>query len=135
MGIDYAYKKLYVVDDTAFMRVGLIKILGELGFDKNRIKQFENGREAFESLKVSPNECDLILCDWNMPQMTGIDFLKLIRSAKFERPDIPFILITTESEKEKVIEAIQFKVSGYLLKPVNPEKLKSTLEDIFEDQE
>lgn len=135
MGTDYSYKKIYVVDDTAFMRVGLIKILGELGFDKNRIKQFENGREAFESLKNSPGDCDLILCDWNMPQMTGIDFLKLIRSAKFDRPDIPFILITTESEKDKVIEAIQYKVNGYLLKPVNPEKLKTTLEDIFEDQE
>lgn len=135
MGITYASKKIYVVDDTAFMRVGLIKILSELGFDKNKIQQFENGREAFESLRSAPNECDLILCDWNMPQMTGIDFLKLMRSLKFERPDIPFVLITTESEKDKVVEAIQYKVNGYLLKPINVEKLKSTLEDIFEDQD
>lgn len=135
MEIKYFSKRVYVVDDTAFMRVGLIKLLAELGFDKNKIQQFENGREAFEALRADPDECDVILCDWNMPQMTGIDLLKVVRSANSARPDMKFILITTESEKDKVIEAIQYKVNGYLLKPVNPEKLKNTLEEIFEDQE
>ncbi len=126
-------KKIFVVDDTAFMRAGLIKTLVELGCDKNKIVQFENGMEALTRMRENL-PCDLILCDWNMPLITGIELLKQVRSEpKWEH--IPFVLITTESEKDKVIEAIQYKVNGYILKPVNIAKLKESLDNVFSEDD
>lgn len=132
MSIPYFNKKVFVIDDTAFMRAGLIKILVELGFDKNKIYQFENGSKALEALKLSPSACDLILCDWNMPTMTGIDLLKHVRNLKIS--NAPFILITTESERDKVVEAIQYNVNGYILKPVSSEKILETIRNVFDIQ-
>lgn len=126
-------KKIFVIDDTAFMRAGLIKFLVELGCDKSKIVQFEHGLEARTKMQENP-DCDLILCDWNMPQMTGIELLKWVRSdAHWQRT--PFILITTESERDKVVEAIQFKVNGYILKPVGITKLQETLDNVFGEGE
>ncbi|MES2527728.1 MAG: response regulator [Bdellovibrionota bacterium] len=123
-------KYLYVVDDTAFMRAGLIKLLIELGFDKDKILQFENGQAALNAFMLGKH-VDLILSDWNMPQMTGIELLKEIRQSKSSWSQVPIVMITTVSEKDKVIEALAFKISGYLLKPVDIDKLSKTMNSVF----
>ncbi len=126
-------KRIFVIDDTAFMRANVVKSLAELGFDSAKISQFVNGREALQKLQEG-QACDLILCDWNMPLMTGLELLKNLR-ADSVHSQTPFILITTESERDKVVEAIHYKVNGYLLKPLNLEKLKESLENIFDSGE
>jgi len=128
---DYKHKKILIVDDTAFMRAGLIKILIELGFSKDNLRQCEDGNIAVDQLRKDDVVFDLILSDWNMPNMNGLELLKHVRSSGGKTATLPFVLITTVSEKEKVIEAINYKVTGYLLKPVASTALEENLRRIF----
>lgn len=128
---EYQNIKILVVDDTAFMRAGLIKILIEMGFSKQHIHQCEDGTLATDYLRKTDIQFNIILSDWNMPNMNGIEFLKLVRSSPGPTASIPFVLITTVSEKDKVIEAIKYKVTGYILKPVARDALEETFERIF----
>ncbi len=128
----FKQKYIFVVDDTAFMRASLVKLLIEIGFDRDKIKQFENGQAALDAVNAE-SKLDLIFSDWNMPLMTGVELLKAIRSGKHAHSDIPIVMITTVSEKEKVIEALKFKLSGYIIKPIQEDKLLETVENIFGD--
>lgn len=131
MNKEFKHIRVMVVDDTAFMRSTLSRLLQELGFNKENIIQFENGRHALERLKTSEEKFDLVLSDWNMPNLNGLDFLKLVRASNSDYKKIPFVLITTVSEKEKVVEAILFQVNGYLLKPLEMPKFKETIDSIY----
>ncbi len=126
-------KRVFVVDDTAFMRAGLIKLLVELGFDKAKIFQYETGLAAIEAFKNESN-VDIIFSDWNMPLMTGIELLKAIRTSTHPLASLPIVMITTVSEKDKVIEALKFKLSGYIIKPVDKEKLSGVIANVFGDE-
>mgnify|MGYP003669197250 CR=1 FL=1 len=134
MSDKYKNKKVLVVDDTAFMRNNLINILDELGFGIGFIDQAVNGKEALEFLAKSNSEkaqpYDLIFCDWNMPIMTGIELLKAVRRSEQYFKTIPFILVTTDSEKDKVLEAVQYKVSNYIIKPVEKDDIEHCLNSI-----
>lgn len=128
-------KNIFVIDDTAFMRAGLIKMLVDLGCKKEKILQFENGHEALKALEQ--NVPHLIFSDWNMPQMNGLEFLKYIRTSDMQFRNVPVVMVTTVSEKDKVIEAIHYRLSGYIIKPVSADKVEQTLKSVFleEDQD
>jgi two-component system chemotaxis response regulator CheY len=131
---DFNNKKILVVDDTAFLRTSLIKDLVEMGFNKNYILECENGKLAYDFLVTSATRAerfDLVLCDWNMPRLNGLDLLKLVRSSDQYFSTIPFVLITTVSEKEKIVEALKYQVTSYIIKPVMIKKLKETIDRIF----
>lgn len=132
---DYSEKIILIVDDQAFLRNSLVKELVRLGANEGRILHANNGREGLEFLNSGNegegNMIDLVLSDWNMPIMSGLDFLKRVRTSNKSYQKIPFALVTTVSEKDKIIEALNFKVSGYLLKPIDPEKLKELLLTVF----
>jgi two-component system chemotaxis response regulator CheY len=83
-----------------------------------------DGREGLE--KVTSNNIDLILCDWNMPNMTGIDFVKAIRGSG-QKSNIPIVMVTTEGGEAKIEEAKNSGANGYLTKPFTPDQLRSKL--------
>jgi two-component system chemotaxis response regulator CheY len=86
-----------------------------------------DGEAALEELGRS--SFDLIISDWHMPKMDGLDFFKaLSKNPKWN--DIPFLLITAEKEREKVIEAVQAGIKQYLVKPVEPEKLSNKIKQV-----
>lgn len=107
---DYTELTVLVADDFSTMRRIVSNILKDIGFVK--IKEAENGRQAFEVVKT--NHIDLVVSDWNMPDMTGMDFLKLVRSTP-EYSKLPVLLVTAESKKENIIEAAQNGASGYIM--------------------
>ena len=114
--------KVLVVDDSAIMRKVIAQILEMLGHDA---VPAANGIDAFERLKEH-EDVRLILLDWNMPEMNGIEFLRAIK----ERPglsEIPVIMLTTESERRKMIEAIEAGAKHYLTKPFQPETLATKI--------
>ncbi|NPB08999.1 MAG: response regulator [Thermodesulfobacteria bacterium] len=119
--------RVLVVDDFATMRRIIKNILLQLGF-KNIIEA-DDGTTAWEILdKGEP--VDLIISDWNMPKMTGIELLKKVRSDdRFK--DLPFLMVTAEAQKENIVEAVKYRVSQYIVKPFTPETLKEKLEKIF----
>jgi two-component system chemotaxis response regulator CheY len=126
-------KKIFVVDDTAFMRVTLVKYLIELGFARENITEFENGRLALSAVIADEIKPDLIFSDWNMPVMSGIDFLKALRKDE-QFKELPVVMITTVSEKDKIVECLQYRLRGYLLKPLNKDKLEETVKNIFDEE-
>ena len=120
--------KVLIVDDFATMRRIVRNVLKQIGFAN--IIEADNGKAA---LKVLKNEnIDLILCDWNMPEMPGIDLLKTLKSDD-ELKDIPFVMVTAEAQKDNIIEAVKAGVSSYIVKPFTAETVSEKLNAIFKD--
>lgn len=121
--------KILVVDDFQTMR-RIIKTL----LKKNHFTNFleaENGIIAHEIL-LQEGDIELVISDWNMPEMTGLELLKLVRmDPKFKR--LPFLMVTAEAEKENIIEAVKSGVSNYIVKPFTNITLKEKLDKVFEN--
>ncbi len=120
--------RILVVDDMPSLRDLVKAYLRRMGY--NDIIEAGDGQEAYQVLVSSQAggaPIELIISDWNMPNLTGIDLLKLVR-ANPEWKNLPFLLTTTESEKHKVVEAIQSGVTNYMVKPVEEATLKEKLE-------
>ena len=118
--------KVLVVDDMSTMRRIVKNVLKQIGFSD--MVEAENGQDALSKLKV--DDIGLIVSDWNMPVMQGIELLREVR-ADVELKHIPFLMVTAEAQKENIIEAVQPGVSNYVVKPFTPEALKGKLEKIF----
>ena len=108
-------KTVMIVDDSELMR-NTVKGAFKVVKLPTTILEAGDGEEALEVLKN--NKVDLILLDWNMPELSGIDFLKQVR-AMDEYKKIPVIMITSEASKFNVVEAIKAGVSAYVTKPIN----------------
>jgi two-component system chemotaxis response regulator CheY len=115
-----------VVDDAAAMRRIIKSALNELGF--TNIREAENGRMALDELKRK--KADLVVSDWNMPVMTGIDLLKAIR-ADDGLKSIPVLMVTAEAKPENIMEAVKAGVNNYIVKPFTAKTLQEKLNKIF----
>ncbi|SPF43734.1 chemotaxis regulator transmitting signal to flagellar motor component [Syntrophobacter sp. SbD1] len=122
-----AYKNLtvLVVDDFVTMRRIVRKILRDLDFEN--IIEAEDGTAALEVLKTT--KIDLIVSDWNMPKMTGLELLKEVR-ANDKIKDTPFLMVTAEAQKENIVEAVKARVSNYIVKPFTAATLEEKLAKI-----
>lgn len=118
--------KVLIVDDFSTMRRILKNILKQIGFTD--ITEADDGTSALEALQKS--RFDLVISDWNMPKMTGIELLKQIRS-NGDLKDIPVLMVTAEAQKQNVIEAVKAGVSNYVVKPFTAEAITEKLEKIF----
>jgi len=125
MAIDTSMKVL-VVDDFATMRRIIKGVLKQLGFSD--IIEADDGSNALKELKKE--KVGLIVSDWNMPNMTGLDLLKEVRGDG-DLKDTPFLMVTAEGQKENVVQAVQAGVSNYIVKPFTPETFKDKLEKVF----
>ncbi|GAB6160847.1 hypothetical protein JCM12298_00060 [Desulfothermus naphthae] len=119
-------RPILLVDDIQPARETLINILKVIGY-KNFLNA-SNGEEAIELLKNNP-DIQLIISDWKMPKMDGIELLKWVRSHK-EFKNIPFIMVTSKGEKEDIALAAEEDVTEYLVKPVTIDALISKMENI-----
>ncbi len=118
--------RVLVVDDFSTMRKILKNILRQLGFEN--IVEADDGTTAWEVL--NKDNIEFIVSDWNMPQMTGMELLRKVRGSE-EYADIPFLMVTAEAQQENIIEAVQAKVSNYIVKPFTPETLGEKIDKIF----
>lgn len=120
--------KILVVDDFSTMRRIIKNLLRDLGF--NNTDEADDGLTALPLLKSG--KYDLLVTDWNMPGMQGIDLLKAVRADADESlKNIPVLMVTAEQKKEQIIEAAQAGVNGYIVKPFTALILKEKLEKIF----
>ena len=118
--------KILVVDDYQTMVRIIQKLLEQIGF-KN-IETASNGKEALD--KIHESSFDLVISDWNMEPMTGIELLKEVRSNARVK-DTPFIMVTAESKPENVLAAKDAGVSNYIVKPFNAETLQKKIESVL----
>jgi two-component system chemotaxis response regulator CheY len=124
----YETKKVMVVNDSSVMRQIIKNNLKQLGFDQSNLVDAEDGEEALK--KIGEDEVDLVISDWNMPRMTGIDFLEEVR-ADGALEDLPFLMVTSETDKEKIMEEVQAGVNQYTVKPFNAAQLEEKIKEIF----
>lgn len=117
---------ILIVDDYKTMLRIIHSLLNQIGFIN--IDEAENGSIAVK--KIKEKKYDLIISDWNMESMTGLELLRHVRASE-DNKNIPFIMITAESKKENVIAAKNAGVSNYIIKPFSTETLKAKLSSIF----
>ncbi len=118
--------KVLVVDDFATMRRIVKNILKDIGFVN--ITEAEDGSVALKALQASA--VDLIICDWNMPNMSGLELLQAVRADPALKA-IPFVMVTAEAQKTRVVEAVQAGVSNYIVKPFTADAVKEKLKKVL----
>lgn len=118
--------KVLVVDDFATMRRIIKNILKQIGF--SNIVEAEDGKSALKMLQN--DKFDLIMCDWNMPEMPGIDLLTRIRSDEHLK-NLPFVMVTAEAQKNNILDAVKAGVSSYIVKPFTAETVDQKLKKLF----
>ena len=123
--------RVLVVDDSQIMRRIITGTLSKLDIKNLDIIEATNGQEAVDAVQQQ-NDIGLILMDWNMPVMTGIEAVGQIRR---NQNTTPIVMVTTEGEKQKVIEAIKAGANDYLVKPFNPKDIQTKLEKFLQPAE
>ena len=118
--------KILVVDDFSTMRRINKNLLRQLGY--SNIVEADDGTTALQKLKEE--QIDFVVSDWNMPKMTGLELLKSVRKDE-QLKDTPFLMVTAESEKEKVVEAVKAGVNNYVVKPFTADTLKEKIAKVF----
>ena len=118
--------RILIVDDFSTMRRIVKNLLNDLGFFNT--SEADDGNTALVELRKGP--FDLVITDWNMPGMPGIDLLKAVR-ADAQLSKIPVLMVTAEAKREQIIEAAQAGVNGYVIKPFTAITLKEKIDTIL----
>ena len=118
--------KILIVDDFPTMRRIVKTLLKQNGY--SNFVEAEDGEQAYKLLE-SEGDFEMIVSDWNMPNMTGLELLKAVR-ANPKLKQLPFLMVTAEAEKENIIEAVKAGVSNYIVKPFTGQALKDKLDKI-----
>ena len=120
--------KILVVDDSSTMRRIIGNVVQQLGISKEDFDEAEDGVAAWKLL--STNSYDVVLTDWNMPNMNGLQLVQKIRAEGNHR-GVPIIMITTEGGKGEVITALKAGVNNYIVKPFSADILKEKLDGVI----
>lgn len=118
--------RVLIVDDFSTMRRIVRNILRQLGIAN--VVEADDGTTAWDIL--NREKIDFIVSDWNMPKMPGIDLLRKVRATE-QFANLPFLMVTAEAQQENIIEAVQAKVSNYIVKPFTADTLKQKIDKIF----
>ena len=119
-------KKILFVEDSPTMRRIIANSLSKIGVKE--VVDAENGMDALE--KIKDQDFDMVITDWNMPEMNGKELVEHLRSqSKYK--DTPILMITTRGMQEDVLTAIKSGVNGYIVKPFTPDVLKKKIQELF----
>ena len=118
--------RVLVVDDFATMRRIITNVLRQIGFEN--IVEAEDGTKALQVLEQ--DTIDFVITDWNMPEMSGLDLLKAIRS-RGEKSDLPVLMVTAEALQENIVAAARAGVNNYIVKPFDAKTLSEKINKIF----
>ena len=120
--------KILFVEDNLQARTMIRMVCKELGI--NEVYTASDGKEALDFLGACDDLVDLVICDWKMPRLTGIELLRQVRTVD---PDIPFLMLTGLADAESVATARECGVSAYLRKPFAPDQLEARIRMFAEE--
>ena len=120
--------KILAVDDNPTMRRIIVNTLKRAGYTD--VIEASDGRDALEKLKT--DHINLVITDWNMPQMDGLTLVKALRSSD-EFKQLPILMITTRSVREDIVKALKAGVNNYIVKPFSPETLRAKIQEVLSD--
>ncbi len=115
--------RILIVDDSSTMRRIIINTLNKLGYKE--CHEAGNGREAVERLAATP--VDMVITDWNMPEMSGLEFIKAVRGNDATK-HLPVLMVTTNASQDDLLEAMRAGVSNYVVKPFTADTIKEKIE-------
>jgi len=131
--IDITRLRVLVIDDEAFMRTLVVRVLNELGI--TQVTAAEDGADALERLSTTARNFELIICDLEMPNMDGFAFVRELRSQPGDTEsglspcaDIPVLILTGHSEEDVVHDALGLGIHGYLVKPISRGALEARIQ-------
>jgi two-component system chemotaxis response regulator CheY len=116
--------KILIVDDSSTMRRIIINTLSRIGYSD--VLEAEHGKAGLDQL--GKGGVEMIITDWNMPEMDGLEFVGNVRA---QNPSIPILMVTTNAAKEDIVAALQAGVNNYVVKPFTPETLKEKIESLL----
>ena len=116
--------KALVVDDSRAVRMILARTLKELGFE---VREAANGREALDVIETEKTAVSLVLADWNMPEINGLELLKQLRQ-KPELSSLVVVMVTTETELDQMAAALEAGANEYVMKPFTKDILVEKLQ-------
>jgi len=126
LGVQQDDRYVLVVDDYGTMRRIMRNLLAEIGI--TNVEEAEDGRSALKKLRERP--FDLVISDWNMMPMSGLDLLRIVR-ADDDLKHLPFIMITAVNLVENVVAAKEVGVNGYIVKPFSSGTLKKRIDSVL----
>ena len=112
-----------VVDDSQTIRLILRKYLGKIGFD---VVEAADGVEGIARLREM-SQTDLVLVDWNMPNMSGVDFVRAVRAIR-QYDSLPLVMVTTNTELDQIASALEAGANEYIMKPFTQDVIRGKLE-------
>jgi len=117
--------KFLIVDDSATMRRIVANSLQRIGF-----QDFEEAGNGVEALAKFNDSFEFVITDWNMPNMSGLEFVKSLRG-RADGKSVPVLMVTTRSVKEDILQAAQAGVNNYVVKPFTPQVLKEKIDQVM----
>jgi two-component system chemotaxis response regulator CheY len=118
--------RFLVVDDSSTMRRIIINTLHKLGHQD--IVEASNGREGID--RVTEGAVDLVITDWNMPEMNGIEFIRSLRTMA-QGSKLPVLMVTTNAAQDDIVEALRAGVNNYVVKPFTPDTIKEKIDAVL----
>lgn len=118
--------RFLIVDDSSTMRRIIINTLNKLGHQD--VVEASNGRQGIERLIEGP--VDLVITDWNMPEMNGIEFVRALRASEGTRT-LPVLMVTTNAAKDDIVEALRAGVTNYVVKPFTSDTIKEKIDVVL----
>ena len=115
-------RTIMIVDDDQTMRMLIRRMLTRMKI--TNLVEATGGEDALKQLELSPTPFDLIICDWNMPGMSGIELFERVSATK---PGLPFLMLTGRADANSVIAAKKAGVAAYIVKPISPDELKTKI--------
>ncbi|MEE8058741.1 MAG: response regulator [Pseudomonadales bacterium] len=116
--------KVLIVDDFSTMRRIIKGLLRDIGYTD--IREASDGKEALKELRIS--KFDFVVTDWNMPNMSGLELLTIIRK---EFDSLPVLMVTAEAKRDQIVAAVQAGVNGYVVKPFTAGTLKEKIDKML----
>lgn len=125
----FARLRVLVVDDEPLIRNLICNTLRRMRI--SQLVEAADGALGLAEFQADPQRFDLIICDWNMPALSGMELCKAVRAA---RPTLPFLIVTGREDPESLTGAMEAGVSGYILKPFSSQELKAKIAFVTGDQ-
>jgi two-component system chemotaxis response regulator CheY len=115
-------RQVLIVDDDQSMRTLVRRMLARMKI--TGLFEADGGEQALQQIKAAPAPLDLVICDWNMPGMSGIELFDRVHALK---PNLPFLMLTGRADANSVIAAKRAGVPAYIVKPISPEELRTNV--------
>lgn len=115
-------KRLLIVDDDQTMRALIRRMLARMKITE--LAEAEGGEQALKQIETAAKPVDLVICDWNMPGMSGMDLFGRVHVLQ---PGLPFLMLTGRADANSVIAAKQAGIAAYIVKPISPEELRTKI--------